>query len=155
MKKENTILIGLSALLAAFVAGYFLTRPDGGAGTLANQRADILDRFADNTDAASQTTASVPIPDGLFKISDDSALSAVADPSSDDVLYYHTGTGFVSRISIAGQQSLTLSSTELPRLQKVIWSPDKKSVVTVFATTRGNRYEYYNYTTKTHGVFAK
>ncbi len=148
MRKELTILIVLSALLVSFVTGYLITKPDQSAYILNGQRADIFDRF-DGT--VNTQLANLPIPDGLFLISEDRVLSPV-NSGDDNVLYYHQGTGFVSRANIATRQTTLISSTELPRLQNVTWSSDREQVVTSYSGPRGNSFQYYRYTDQQHGA---
>lgn len=144
MKKEYSILIVLSALMGSAVVGYVLTKPGSGADLTGSQAA-ALGRFSGNLTGTQETT--LPVPDGLFQINKEAAI-APAGEGLDDVIFYHTSNGFVSRVDIPTRKGEILSQTALPGLRDVIWSPNRQKVVTVFS---GPVFQYYNYQTGDNG----
>jgi len=147
MKKEYTILILVSALFCSILVGYYLTRPVQNQ-KLVNEQA-ALGRFTGDLGTAEATT--LPVPDGLFQISNDVVLAPVADEAGQGILYYHAENGFVSRADIESRQNTVISNSALPGLRDVIWSPNQNQVVTVFSGQARPIFQYFNYETRDHG----
>ena len=148
MKKEFSILIMLSALLGSSLTGYFLTRPGGGGTDILNRQSATLGRFSGDLNGGQAST--LPIPDGLFQISTDAALSPAADADG-SIVYYHAENGFVSRVEIESRRNILVSQTALPGLRNIIWSPDRQKVVTVFSGPQGLVFQYFDYRSYAHG----
>jgi hypothetical protein len=149
MRKEFTLLIILSALLGSTLTGYFLTRPNVNQTDILSRQGAMLGRFTGNLNQGESTT--LPIPDGLFQITDDITLSPVTELVGDGLLYYHADNGFVSRVDIGSRQSTLISQTALPGLRNVIWSPNRQRVVTVFSSQHGQVFRYFDYETRVSG----
>ena len=146
-QKQLIILIAIAAGLTSFLAGYVLTQSGGKVvpdNVLAQQRSAILDRF--NGVTPSPTAA--PIPDGVFQLETQAALSPAANPSNDSILYYQSDSGHVSSVDPTTRILTEISATDLPHLVDVIWSHDTRQVVTVYATKAGTTYKYYTYDTR-------
>jgi hypothetical protein len=148
MRKEYSALIILTALLGSALVGFYLTQPQGDNGVLIGQQA-VLGRFTGNLDQTQSTM--LPLPDGLFQISTDRVIAPAADPIiPDGILYYHADNGFVSRADISSRENTFISETSLPGLRNVIWSPDRRQVITVFPGGNGQTFQYFDYQSRSH-----
>ena len=146
-QKQLIALIATTASLVSFLAGYLFVQPAyQSAGITSQQRGNILDRF--NGLVSSSIPTDTLIAGSLFRVTSDSTLSATNDPTSDSVLYYHRDTGLVSRVGLSDHASTLVSSTALPHLVRISWSPDKKKVVSVYSSSKGRVYKYFDYDTR-------
>lgn len=141
--KQLTILITVIATFAASLASYLYITSSANQNAAGEQTGSILARF----DGLASPTPT-PIPDGLLQLTNDRALNPVNDSESDSVLYYHANDGTVSKVGLGDRQKTQISSTVLPRLTRVVWSPDRKKVITVYATRSGQQFKYFNYQTR-------
>jgi hypothetical protein len=146
-QKHIVILLVITASLASFLGGYLLTQPHNPSSTLEDQRGVLIDRF-NGVDSASTPT---PLPPGLYQASPDAALSPVTSNTGDAVVYYHPDTGAVSSVDLETRKATIISTASLPKLVRVIWSPDRNRVITVSRGTTTQTYAYFDYTTHTHG----
>ncbi len=147
MKKEYSILIGISALFASTLVGYAFTRPSGDTNIPDGQQA-MLGRFTGDLSQGQET--SLPLPDGLFQATPDATLAATTDAAG-NILYYHASNGFVSHLEIGSRKDTLVSQVPLPGLHDVVWSPDRQRVVTSYFVQQGMQYQYFDYSTHTHG----
>ena len=142
-RKHLVILIAVMASLASFLAGYLFTRPQQ-PGALNQQHGDILDRFMGIRSANNASQQQ----NGLAQIASDPVLSAASDGASDSILYYHRDNGFVSQVQLASQKNTLISSTGLPHLVGVSWSPDATKVLASYDSPNGTLYKSFDYKTR-------
>lgn len=136
------ILIALSLSLAAFLAGYLISRNDftGQPASLAGD--SILNKF-DATQAQPKE-----FPKDLVTLSKEAVISPALSQEKDSVVYYGQTDGRVFQVNPRDLKQVLISGNLLPDLMRTIWSPDKKEVVSVFYAPEGERFKYYNYQTR-------
>ena len=136
-------LIVLSLSLAAFLAGYLISRNDFTKQSANLGEGSILDRF-DGSRSDSPENSS----EELFALSKRAVLSLTLSKEKDSVLYYDKGTGKVYEANPQNLNEKTVSDKPLSNLIDTIWSPNKKEVVSIFYDKNGKRFKYYNYQTQ-------
>ena len=146
-QKHILVLLIVTASLASFLGGYLLTQPHNPSSTLQDQRGVLIDRF-NGVDSSSTPT---PLPPGLYQASPDTALSPTTSNAGDAVVYYHPDTGAVSSVDLETRTATIVSTASLPKLVRVIWSPDRNRVITVSRGITTQTYAYFDYTTHVHG----
>ena len=148
-QKQLIILTVIAASLTSFLAGFLLTRPaQQSANILQQQRGALIDRFSGLSDGSTPT----PLPPGLLQASTDASLAPTNAPDSNAVLYYHPNNGYVSKLNLETRLNTTISSTQLIGLTNVVWSPNKNRVITVFRSSTGPIYKYFDYTSRKNGI---
>ncbi|HVZ11122.1 MAG TPA: hypothetical protein VG941_01750 [Candidatus Paceibacterota bacterium] len=133
----------LTASLLSFLAGYILIQSGLKSNGGNSQQGSILDRFQNIAGATGQTI----IPQGLFQLAEKETISPVSDIASESVLYYQADTGIATKADILTRQNTNISTAILPQLSRVIWSPDRRQVITVFTTATATEFKYYSYAT--------
>ena len=147
-QKQLIILIVITASLTSFLAGYLLTQPSRqSANIIEQQRGALIDRFSGIGSGSTPT----PLPPGLLQATTDVALAPTNAPDSNAVLYYHPSNGFVSKLDLETRLNTTISTAQLTGLTSVIWSPNKNRVITVFRSSTGPIYKYFDYTSHENG----
>ncbi|HWA64526.1 MAG TPA: hypothetical protein VG866_01575 [Candidatus Paceibacterota bacterium] len=133
----------LTASLLSFLAGYILIQSGLKSDAGAAQKGSILDRFQNLAGSTGQTI----VPQGLFQLSEKETISPVSDIASESVLYYQADTGIATKADIVTRQNTNISTAILPQLSRVIWSPDRQQVMTIFTTAKATEFKYYSYGT--------
>ena len=81
-------------------------------------------------------------------ISQNAVLSPSINANKNKVVYYLKSNGNVWENNFDGSDPVQISDSNLENLVKVIWSPDKSNVITIFQDNLENVSKYsYNYTT--------
>lgn len=137
------ILIVLSLSLAAFLAGYLLSRND-----FTKQTANIVDGgFLEQFNSDQQEAAEDTSPKDLVSLSKGAVLSPTLSKEKNSIIYYATRDGRVFEANPRDMNEKIVSDKPLPNLIDTIWSPNKKEVVSIFDTNNGESFRYYNYQT--------
>jgi WD40 repeat protein len=147
-QKHLIVLLVITVALASFLGGYILTQPAKSSDSvLQQQRGVLIDRF----NGVDSSTTPTPLPPGMLQATSDTVLAATGAPDSDAVLYYHPESGSVSMLDLESRRNNLISTTSLPRLVNVLWSPNKNRVITIARGAGGLTYSYFDYTTHEHG----
>ncbi len=81
-------------------------------------------------------------------LTDEAVIAPVLNKDEDKVKYYSRSTGNVFEISLSGAGKRTISDTDLSGLVKVVWSPKKDSVISIFDKGGAAERYFYDYNTK-------
>ena len=147
-QKQLIILIIIMASLTSFLAGYLLTQPSRNSeAIIQQQRGALIDRFS----GLNENSTPTPLPPGLLQATTDVSLATTNAPDSNAVLYYRPDNGHVSKLDLETRLNTTISTAQLIGLTNVIWSPNKNRVITVFRSSTGTMYKYFDYTTHKNG----
>ncbi len=149
-QKQLIILIVVAVSLTSFLAGYLLTQPARQNAVIQQQRGALIDRFSGLTDGSTPA----PLPPGLLQATTDTALAPTNAPNSNAVLYYHSSNGYVSKLDLETRSNTLISTTQLAGLTNAIWSPNKNRVITVFRSSAGPIYKYFDYTSHENGLLS-
>ncbi|OGN06435.1 MAG: hypothetical protein A2669_01570 [Candidatus Yanofskybacteria bacterium RIFCSPHIGHO2_01_FULL_48_25b] len=147
MNQKLLILLIVVTAFASFLAGYLLTSKDAGRSALEEQRGLLIDRFDGIAGGATPT----PLPAGLLKAADESALGLTSALGENAVLFYHADSGYVSKLDLETRAGTLISKTSLPGLTDILWSPDKNRVITVTQKRTGPAYTFFDYHTREFG----
>ena len=79
----------------------------------------------------------------IMQVTDVSIISPTFDETKEKIKYYDK-SGIVWQIDADGGNKKQLSSQKLNQLKEVLWSPDKKKVITHFSEN-GERFYYYDF----------
>ncbi|MEK7194661.1 MAG: hypothetical protein AAB667_00130 [Patescibacteria group bacterium] len=140
---ENRFIVILTILvfiLSGFI-GWHLLSPEGGDREISvKKQASLLNTGIDDERENGKEAK---------MIGSRNSVSLTIANDSGRVSYYDSTSGMAFEIGLDGSSEKTLSPNRLPNFLRTIWSPNKKEVVSVFAS-QGNfkSYSYYNYTTK-------
>ena len=146
-QKQLIILIVITVSLISFLAGYLLVQPSGpSTDVLQQQRGALIDRFS-----GINGSTPTPLPPGLLQASTDATLAPTNAPDGNAILYYHLTSGHVSKLELETRTSTLVSTAQLPNLTGVTWSPNKNQVITVFRSSTGPIYKYFDYTSRKNG----
>ncbi|MBU4284879.1 hypothetical protein KKF60_03305 [Patescibacteria group bacterium] len=134
-------LIGL--LVYNFVIKKSTTQENGGAGLPEGQENE-------ENGAAGEEEISQPRPEVRIKaISQEPIFSPTITSDKTKVVYYLRSNGNVWQSNFDGSNLSQTSTTILENLVKVIWSPDKNNVITIFQDNLENISKYfYSYATQ-------
>lgn len=81
----------------------------------------------------------------LAAFSEEAVLAPVLSAAGSSVKYYSAGSGKAFEIGVLDKTKRTVSETEIPNLEKVVWSPDQSKVL----SKRANQsFYYFNYQNK-------
>lgn len=137
------ILVILSLSLAAFLAGYLLSRNDFIRHPANIGEGGLLEKF----DGNQQQSAEDVYSKDLVSLSKRAVLSPTISKEKDSVIYYDLRDGRVFETSPKDLKETVVSNKPLPNLISTLWSPNKKEVVSIFDTNNGKDFRYYNYQT--------
>jgi len=91
------------------------------------------------------TPADKKIAPKILPISDEAVFSPVITEKENTIKYYSKNTGQVFEIDFDGKNKKSLSTTELPGLSGVAWSPDQTKVITRFDRLEETSFFFYDY----------
>lgn len=78
----------------------------------------------------------------IYPISEETVIAPTLTADGSHIKYYDKLTGNVYQIDLDGENKKTLSSKSLAGLVNILWSPNKKQVISSFSN---NSFSYYNY----------
>ncbi len=99
---------------------------------------------AKSTEIKQETSKSQP-GEKIKALTDEAVVAPVLSQGGEKIKYYARSTGNVFEISLSGAGQRTISDTNLMGLVKVLWSPDKNKVISIFnknGTTERYLYDY-------------
>lgn len=141
--KTLLALIVLTFSMSGFLAIYISRNLSGGSS---QRTAAILDKFESASPEPESDRSAAP---GLLtKLSGQEVIAPVSGTRSGTVVYYEKSTGRVLEVGLDGKNENAISNSKLSDLIGTVWSPDRKSVVSLFASKSGPQYRYYNYNDK-------
>lgn len=135
------LLVILSLSLTAFLAGFFISRSDFSRQPANIGEDSILNKFSGDQ------IPKESFPKDLVSLSKGSVISATLSKEKDSVIYYNQD-GMVFQANPKDLKEKVISITPLSNLVETIWSPNKKEVVSVFYTSGGKHFKYFNYQTR-------
>ncbi len=144
MSKKYIIIIALLALVA-FTSGYLLIEKD--TNNLAKRSGNILEKFRDPLAEPSANSAS-----SLTPLTDHKVMSAT-NSSDKGVIFYEKNTGKVFKVDLNDRSEKLVSDKILANFIGALWAPNKKDVVAIYYSPKGNLFKYYNYDTKKTAEF--
>ena len=137
------IIVLIIALIGLLIYNFFIKKPENGTdpdsgGLPGGEEGEFIPDEGDF----------VPDPELKIKIiSTDPVLSPALTNDKSGVIYYHTN-GEVWQSNFDGSDLTQISDTKLNDLAKIIWSPDKSEVISIFEDYLGNVTKYfYSYET--------
>lgn len=140
-------------MVIAFLSGYYFS-----GKSLDNTNflsGDLLSKFET---VNNRSVGSSPTPDRQDlsqPISSSRAVSLAVATSPDSITYYEKTTGRVINLNyVTGIESI-VTGNNLANFISSIWSPDKKSVISLFYNPTGNIYKYYNFSSKKTATFSE
>lgn len=140
---ENRFIGALTILVFILIGliGWHILSPEGGDREISIKKsASILNGSAPKDGAAAKESKVL----GMRK-----SVSLVIASDHTRVAYYDAATGRAYEVGLDGSNEKTLSDTKLPNFLSTIWSPNKKEVISEFATTQGAKtFSYFNYISK-------
>jgi len=110
----------------------------------------VYNFFLKNKDAPAEREAAFPKTELNLKISvisKEKALALAIGEDNKTIKYYFEENGRVFSSAFDGSSSESLSTNELPDLSEIIWSPDRKKVIGIFAGITPKKY-FYDFRTK-------
>ncbi len=81
-------------------------------------------------------------------LTDEAVIAPVLSKDGEHIKYYDRSTGNVFEISFSGAGKRTISDTDLSSLVKVVWSPEKDKVISIFNKNGAAERYFYDYNTK-------
>ena len=131
------------ALIGLLIYNFFIKKPEKGNGSGSGGLPQ-----GEEGEFIPEEEGFVPDPELKVKvISTDPVLSPVLTKDKSNVIYYHTN-GEVWQSNFDGSELTQVSDAVLDDLVKIIWSPDKDKVISIFEDSAGNVAKYsYSYTT--------
>jgi Tol biopolymer transport system component len=101
---------------------------------------------------SSSTLVKVDIPavekEKIYPISEEAVLAPFLRENTETIAYYSFYDGSASEISLEGQNKKVLSSTKLPGLKNIEWSPDGNKVISYFNNNGQSTFFLFDYLTK-------
>ncbi|KKR09614.1 MAG: hypothetical protein UT43_C0004G0011 [Parcubacteria group bacterium GW2011_GWC1_39_29] len=143
------IIIFISAL--AFLAGYYFNSKNPANTNILS--GSLLSKF-EVIDTAGEINKATPYTQNMDQpLNSEGATSLTTSTNPDSVIYYEKKTGRVIESNyVLGTKSI-ITNNSLVNFISSIWSPDKKSVISLFYDSSGNYYKYYNFKTKKVSIF--
>jgi hypothetical protein len=140
------IVILIIVLIGLLVYNFFIKKPinqPGGNGNLpTNGQGDGNNQPGQNGDNEPQTQPKIKA------ISSESVFSPTITSDKNGVVYYLRSNANVWQSNFDGSNLSQVSTTNLDNLVKVLWSPDKSKVMTIFQDNLENISKYlYDYAT--------
>ena len=141
------IIILISAL--AFLAGYYFSgKNSSDTAVLSGSVLSGFETAANNTGKVASYPQNTNRP-----LNSERATSLAVSNNQDSVVYYGKRTGRIIELNyVLGTESI-ITNTGLDNFISSIWSPDKKSTISLFYNSSGNYYQYYDFKTKRVSVF--
>jgi len=141
------ILISASAFLAGY---YFSGKSPSDTDILAS---NLLSKF-ETAESDNETDRIASHPQNTSQpLNSEEAVSLAISTHPDSVIYYEKKTGKVVELNyVLGTKSI-ITNNSLANFISSIWSPDKKSIISLFYDSSGNYYKYYNFKTKKVSIF--
>jgi len=141
------ILISASAFLAGY---YFSGKSPSDTDILAS---NLLSKF-ETAESDNETDRIASHPQNTSQpLNSEEAVSLAISTHPDSVIYYEKKTGKVVELNyVLGTKSI-ITNNSLANFISSIWSPDKKSIISLFYDSSGNYYKYYNFKTKEVSIF--
>ncbi len=100
------------------------------------------------TDESKQDTAESQTGEKIKALTDEAVIAPVLSGDGERIKYYDRSTGNVFEILLSGAGKRTISDVNLTGLVKVVWSPDKDNVISVFEKNGVVERYLYDYNTK-------
>jgi Tol biopolymer transport system component len=143
------IIIFISAV--AFSAGYYFSgKNPSGTDILSSSLLSKFEVVGNNN----ETDKMVPyLPSTSQPLNSEGATSLTISTNPDSIVYYEKKTGRIIELNYALGTKAIITNNSLANFISSIWSPDKKSVISLFYDSLGNYYKYYNFKTKKVSVF--
>jgi len=141
------VIVLILALIAFLVYNFFFKKPSGEKGGTG--------QFPQGEEGAVPPTgeegegANIPSPELKIKaLSTERILAPALSADKTKVIYYSAENGNVWQVSFDGSEPVKISSAILNNLVKIIWSPDKTKVVSVYQNSDETVSKYfYDYKT--------
>ena len=145
------VIILILALIAFLVYNFFFKKPSGetpagGGGLPAGGGGGTGGTGAGGEGGEGEIT---PGPELKIKaISTEKVLAPTLSADKTKAIFYSQDNGNVWQVSFDGTGLTRMSSTVLDNLAQIIWSPDKKKVISIYKDEEENVSKYsYNYDT--------
>lgn len=81
-------------------------------------------------------------------LTDEAVIAPTITQDGEKIKYYARSTGNVFEISFSGTGKRTVSNTDLAGLVKIVWSPEKDKVISIFNKNGAIERYFYDYNTK-------
>lgn len=142
----------ISLSFTAFLSGYLISQKDFHRNSSSNSSGNILDKFSDTLGSTDLSISSPSLLNNqtLKLLSPRRVISPTISQEKDGVIFYEKDTGKVFEIDLQDLREKSVSNVPLNNLIKTVWAPSRKEVVSLFYSPKGNRYQYFNYKTKSY-----
>jgi Tol biopolymer transport system component len=137
-------LIGITSSASLVLAGY-LIQPEFFSS--------LTGQFLDKVKIPQEISIKSEVKN-LEKLNNERVISPIAISSS-LIRYYEINTGKVFDINVFNGEKTAISSNSLKNFIRTIWSPNKNEVVSIFSSSSGGDFKYYNYETKRTSTISK
>lgn len=144
------VIILILALIVFLVYNFFIKKPSTGPAGGESGQFPAGGEGTGGTGAGGGGGGEVtPSPELKIKaISTEKALAPTLSADKTKVIFYSQYNGNVWQVSFDGTGLTRMSSTVLDNLAQIIWSPDKKKVISIYKDVEENIGKYsYNYDT--------